>query len=302
VKKYPGFVFFALLTTAVYAQTLDSTIADAAAGISERLPEKTTVVALDFQSPSERLANYVIDELNGKMVNIGKLKPVERRQLAAVRSELTFNVSGDVSDESAQRIGHMLGAQYIIMGSIEMIGSEYRLRFRAITVESASIEYSFSQNIKNDRILESLLAGSNAIMVDFTAQQRIGASALNLLFGAGSFFIQNDNRGGGITAAFEGLGAIAMIAGQLLYYADYGDRDYDYYAHSYSLLDTYYAYPFYIGLASYLGGAIYGIIRAQTYHKPGSQVAVSPPNGFQLNLVSHDNKYSGLQFTYKLSF
>jgi len=297
VKKYPCLVVFTLLATAVYAQTLDSAIADAAAGISGRLSQGTTVVVLDFQSSSERLANYVIDELNEKLVNIDKLKPVERRQLTAIRSELTFNMSGEVSDESAQSIGHMLGAQYIIMGSIEMIGVEYRLRFRAITVESASIEYTFSQNIKNDRVLESLLVRTNAITVDFTPQQRIIASGLNLLFGAGSFFKQNDKRGGGITATLEGVGAVAVIAGQLLYNAYYGN-DYNHY----SLSETYFAYPYYVGFALYAGGAIYGIMRAQTYHEPGSQVAVSPPNGFQLNLVSHDNKPAGLQLTYKLSF
>jgi TolB-like protein len=295
VKKNLGFVFFVLLTTAVYAQTLDSAIADAAAGISGRLPEGTTVVVLDFQSPTERLTNYVIDELNGKFVNIGKLKPVERRQLDAVRSELNFNMSGDVSDESAQRIGRMLGSQYMIMGSIEMIGAEYRIRFRAITVETASIVYTFSQNTKNDRVLETLLMGAAASLVDFTFQERITASALNLALGAGSFFIQKDTRGGGITAALEGLGIIGMVAGQLLYSSHYRE--------SYSSInDSYYAYPFYLGLGAYLGGAVYGVIRAQTYHKPGSQVAVSPPNGLRLNLVSHDNKHPGLGISYAWSF
>jgi len=101
-------------------------------------------------------------------------------------------------------------------------------------------------------------------------------------------------RGGGITAAFEGLGVVAMIAAQLMKSSWYDSDE--------SFLDTYLAYPFFIGLGSYLGGAIYGIIRAQTYHKPGSQIANSPFERLQLNLVSHDSKNIGLEATYRWRF
>ena len=162
MKKIFISMFFVFTTVAVYSQTLDVAVEEAARGISGRLSEGTTIVAIEFLSNSERLSNHVIDEMNDRLVNIGKIRPVERRRINAIRSELNINMTGEVSDESAQRIGHMLGAQYIILGSIDSIGTQYRIRFRAITTETSIIEWSFSQNIKTDAILENLMGRISA--------------------------------------------------------------------------------------------------------------------------------------------
>jgi hypothetical protein len=69
---------------------------------------------------------------------------------------MDFQMSGEVSDESAQSIGRKLGAQIIVSGSIAPLGDLYRLRIRAIEVESAAIRGVNSQNIKLDGILASL--------------------------------------------------------------------------------------------------------------------------------------------------
>ena len=298
MKKILVFAVLIFLAAIVHAQTLNSAIEEAANEISERLPERTTVVVINFQSDSERLTDYVIDELNGKIANIGKIRPVERRLLNELRSELNFNMSGEVSDESAQNIGRMLGSRYIILGSIDFIGSQYRIRFRAITTETASIEYSFFQNIRNDAVLESLLRGTGAL-ADFTSEERIRASALNLFFGLGSFTVQKDYIGGGITAAFEGVGTVLLVYSIAMYNSKmkYGE-----YWQETTLTTSFEAYPFFAGLGLYLGGAIFGIIKAQIYSKPGSRIAVSPIDRLQLNLVSHNNENTGLQIKYKWSF
>jgi hypothetical protein len=270
------------------AQTLDDSIKNAASELSGNLAGGSIVAVISFQSQSSRLADYAIDELNNAIVNIGSLKPVERRRLDAVRGELGFNMSGEVSDESAQSIGQLLGAQSIIMGSIEIIGSVYRIRFQAITTETATIQYVFSENIRNDRVLESLLRGTN-YLVDFTFQERLSASALNLLFGAGSFAVEGDKLGGGITAALEGLGTVA-IAYSLI--ASGFEPFYDWES----------IIPFSIGLGTYVGGAIYGIIRAQTHHKPGSQMAINPFDRLGIDLVSSANDGLGLKISYAWSF
>jgi TolB-like protein len=294
MRKILSIVVLIFGVTVAYAQTLDSAIENAAGEFSRNLQERSTVVVISFQADSERLTNYVIDELNGKLANIGKIIPVERRQLNAIRSELNFNISGDVSDESAQRIGQMLGSRYIIMGSIDFIGNQYRIRFRAITTETASIVYAYTQNIKSDTVLGSLMGGTSST-VDFTPQERWGASGLNLFFGLGSFTMQKDNFGGGITATLEGLGVVAMITGGILFEAfdsDWTDN----------ILDSYFAYPFFGGLGLYLIGAVYGIIRAQAYTRPGSQVTISPFDRFQINLVSLKSSNIAFQISYKWEY
>ncbi|MDR1250314.1 MAG: CsgG/HfaB family protein [Treponema sp.] len=277
----------------LHAQTLDEAIKNAAAAISGRLEQDSTVAAINFQSQSTRLADYAIDELNNAMVNIGALKPVERRRLDAIRNELDFSMSGEISDESVQSIGRMLGARSIITGSIEIIGAQYKIRFQAIATETAAIQYAFSENINNNSVLESLLQGTN-YLVDFTTQERFTASALNLFFGAGSFFTERDGLGGGITAALEGLGAVGIISGLVIKAAFYNPDT--------ELIKSYAAYPFYIGVGFYLGGAIYGIIRAQTYHKPGSQMAAMPLDRLGIAIVPTAHNRAGLKLSYTWSF
>jgi TolB-like protein len=157
MKKSLVFVVFMVLASLAFAQTLDNVIGEAAMLASNRFSQGTTVVVLNFKSDSEKLSGYIIEELNEKLLNIGKLRLVERRNLNEIRAELDFNMSGEVSDESAQSIGRMLGSQYIILGSVDTIGNQNRIRFRAISTETATIEWSFSSNIKNDAVLASLL-------------------------------------------------------------------------------------------------------------------------------------------------
>jgi TolB-like protein len=294
LKKFLAILGVMAACGSLHTQSLDDAIKNAASEISSRLESGSAVAVIGFQSQSTRLTDYAIDELNNAIVNIGKLRPVERRQLDAVRSELNFDMSGEVSDESAQSIGRMLGARYIVTGSIEVIGSLYRIRFQAIATETATIQYAFSENISNNSVLESLLQGTN-YLVDFTFNQRLGASALNLLLGTGSFFIEGDGLGGGITAAVEGLGVVSIITAVIIKSAFYNPED--------PIIKTYdAAYPFFIGIGLYAGGAIYGIIRAATYHKHGSQMSMLPIDGLRMDLVSSGNNDMGFKISYTWRF
>ena len=68
----------------------------------------------------------------------------------------------DVSDESAQAIGKLLGAQVIVSGIISQLGSTYRLRVRAISVETAEIQGQFNRDIISSSRLIALISNCNA--------------------------------------------------------------------------------------------------------------------------------------------
>ena len=53
-----------------------------------------------------------------ELVNSGYFDVVERERLDAVCDELSFDMSGLVDQRSAARVGKMLGAQYILIGSL----------------------------------------------------------------------------------------------------------------------------------------------------------------------------------------
>ncbi|MDR0760175.1 MAG: hypothetical protein LBF74_08705, partial [Treponema sp.] len=61
--------------------SLDDGIRQSAVEIEGRLTEGSKIVVLNFSSPSVRLADYVIDELTGCIVNGGKIVVVDRQNL-----------------------------------------------------------------------------------------------------------------------------------------------------------------------------------------------------------------------------
>ncbi|MDR2718338.1 MAG: CIA30 family protein [Treponema sp.] len=69
---------------------------------------------------------------------------------------MDFQLSGEVSDETVQSIGKKLGAQTIISGAITAIGNAYRLRIRAISVETAQILGMQNVDVAQDSRLAAL--------------------------------------------------------------------------------------------------------------------------------------------------
>jgi formylglycine-generating enzyme required for sulfatase activity/TolB-like protein len=143
--------------------SLDQAIQIAADEINASHAEGLSVAVINFTSPSLRLSDYVIEELIGALVNTRKLVIVDRSNLELIRQEMDFQLSGEVSDESARAIGKKLGAQTIVIGSLLDLGREYRFRTYALNVESAAREIAILLTVKNDARLSFLLhEGSSA--------------------------------------------------------------------------------------------------------------------------------------------
>ncbi|MDR2419304.1 MAG: hypothetical protein LBD79_09665 [Treponema sp.] len=141
---------------------VDTAIQQAARNIENSIEARRKVVALNFSSSSEDFSEYVLGELSTELVNGRRLQVVDRRNLEAIRMEMDFQMSGEVSDESAQAIGRKLGAEYIISGSLTNAGGIYRFRINTIHVESAGIAASSATDIANDSKVRALLASGGA--------------------------------------------------------------------------------------------------------------------------------------------
>jgi hypothetical protein len=103
------------------------------------------------------LSEYILSILSENAVNDGTFSVVDRQQLDAIRAELDFQISGEVSDESAQGIGRLLGAEGIVSGTINKIGPLYRVQVKAIEVETAGVQGQWSKNLSADGTLVSAL-------------------------------------------------------------------------------------------------------------------------------------------------
>jgi hypothetical protein len=131
----------------VPADELDAAIRETSDYFNNQLPSGNKLAILNIQSEYPALSEYIIDELIANIVNDRVFSVVDRQQLNAIRAELDFQMSGEVDDNTAQELGRLAGAQIIVSGAVSQIGDLYRLRVRALSVESARIEGQFNRNI-----------------------------------------------------------------------------------------------------------------------------------------------------------
>ncbi|MDR0442795.1 MAG: CsgG/HfaB family protein [Treponema sp.] len=134
-------IFAVFIPVFAFSQmSLDTALRNSTSYLNLKVPAKSKLVVLNFSSNWPQLSDYIIEELIGYIVNDGNFSVIDRANLETIRKEMNFQLSGDVSDETAQSVGKMLGAQTIISGAMTAIGSTYRLRIRAISVETAQIQ------------------------------------------------------------------------------------------------------------------------------------------------------------------
>jgi TolB-like protein len=139
------------------AVSLDRAIQAAAQNIEAALERGSKVAVLNINSDSESLADHIIEELTGTLVNGKKLVITDRKNLDLIRTEMNFQLSGDVSDESMQAIGKMLGAEYIVSGSFANLGGTFRFRVRTINVTTAVIQTQSSAAVPGDNQISFLI-------------------------------------------------------------------------------------------------------------------------------------------------
>lgn len=139
---------------------LDKALEQAGTIIGMDLSNDTTVAILSFSSFSEDLSVYINNGLTTSILDTGNLRIVSRQKISQILSELNFQMSGYVSDETAQRIGYMIGAESVIMGSITRLDNIYRLNIQCLHVETAIIQKSIDFDIQRDRRIKSFESGN----------------------------------------------------------------------------------------------------------------------------------------------
>ena len=163
VMMKKGFVllFFFVGLMAVHGQvSMESALQAAGKAIEANVKPNTKIAVLNIESPSEVLSEYIIDELDAVLVNSKKFIIVDRKNLDLIKQEMHLQLSGDVSDESIQSIGKMLGAQSIISGTFSDTGIGYRLRIRTINVATAVIEALSTANVKYAEDINFMLSAA----------------------------------------------------------------------------------------------------------------------------------------------
>jgi TolB-like protein len=322
-------------TEIALAQTvqLDTAINNMGGELSNNLISGSKVAVLSMRTNSSRMSDYIIEELTSVLVNRRKVTVVDRAQLDLIQQEMNFQMSGEVSDSSAQAIGKKLGAQSIITGSFEPVGNYYRFRVRVIEVETAAILVTLSANVQNDQTVASLMSGASvgvnpqasvpatsapatvysAGYEDFHMGQRWGTWALNnfVFPGLGSYVIMQDVVGGTVLLITSALGIGLFIGGYVNILDSVGyETVYDDYGYSSNepYIDSEKASTGAIYIA--LGGSImlfdfiYNIVRSSSYSKPRPRMAslIDPAAWSVAALPGKDGAIDKVQLAYTMHF
>lgn len=113
--------------------------------LSEKAPAipadtSAQLAILPFQSKGEstKLADVCSSALASQLANVEHLTLLERERIDEVLSELNLQAS-DLTESDGARIGHLLSADYLIMGSLNAVGNTYLLNAQLLQVQTAQI-------------------------------------------------------------------------------------------------------------------------------------------------------------------
>jgi len=138
---------------------LDIVIRDASDYLNDNIPKGSKIIILNIQSDYAALSDYIIDELIANAVKDKVFAVVDRAQLKQIRMELKFHWTGEVDNKSALEIGKFLGAQTIVSGAVSELGDRYRMRLRALNVQTAQVQGQYNRNIAAGKTIAALMKG-----------------------------------------------------------------------------------------------------------------------------------------------
>lgn len=135
--------------------------------------KKTKIAVLDFETQGEGfdasdMGKVVAEWLITALVQNGRFDVIERRLLEKILGEQRLNMSGIVDQNSAAKVGKLLGVKVIISGSVVKFQNALEANARIIDVESASIIAAESVKSSTATRLEDLVIQmADVIIKDF---------------------------------------------------------------------------------------------------------------------------------------
>ena len=136
--------------------SLSEAIEESAKQMAQELPKNSRVAVVAFESLSNNLSNYILDELNGALHNRG-VRVVDRQNLVHVFNELDFQTSSTVDEKTACSIGKIVGADMVITGQLTNLGDMYRYQASVINVETAVRASITRFYVRNDKAMQRMI-------------------------------------------------------------------------------------------------------------------------------------------------
>ena len=172
---------FAMVWLSGCATSQDSyfakTTSDSNVYVSERHGYITKVAIMPFRAPTELIGASVSDMLVTEMLKAGRYELVERGQMAEVLNESELALAG-LSTAKAVEIGNMMGADGVIIGTVDEYGTVAQrgrsypvvgVSIRLIDCASGKVVWSVDQADKADDSKTTLAQHGRAVVHNMVA-------------------------------------------------------------------------------------------------------------------------------------
>lgn len=135
------------------ANTLASRIQFASSAAEAASQTELRVMILPFRNLSrlpedEWLGDSFAESLTMGLLKVEALQLIERAQIGAVLKEQQFGQSAYVDEASAPKIGKLLGAKVVVIGSYQKVGEQLQANVRFVDVETGKIDAKRSAQIQ----------------------------------------------------------------------------------------------------------------------------------------------------------
>ena len=217
MKKVSIFTGLLLCAGFAFAADVQTALKETAEQFSASLKPKSVVAIIGIHSESPVFSDFMLDELTLRLVQLKKLTIADRANLEAIKKEMSFQLSGEVGDESIQQLGAKIGAETVIQGTVKQLGksARYTLTIRALDVTTAAVTDMYRAHVELNEIEASML-GVKAVTQAPTQYSVASVGFQNLLFGMGSYRTGHPGDGAVLTVGhllgwsflFAGLGVL----------------------------------------------------------------------------------------------
>ena len=211
MKKCIVCVWMFLCAVCMFATDLQVALKETATQFSSSLRSKSVVAIVGIYSESNDLSEFMLDELTAHFIKLKTLTVADRFNLDAIKKEMSFQMSGEVGDESIQQLGAKIGAETVIQGVLKQFGDVYNLTIRALNVTTAAITDMYRTNVELDKTAMSMLTGKgkgvSVAKKGMAREKKVRSAAAmvgfqNLFFGLGSYLKGHYGDGAFLTTTY----------------------------------------------------------------------------------------------------
>ena len=118
--------------------------------------EYIAIIDFDGINVSEDNAKALTNRLTTEMIALGIYQILERSEMKQLLNEQKFQYSGCVDTQCAVEVGKLLGAKYMVVGTVTKVGETFAIDARMLDVKTGESYISAKYNYKGkiDKLLD----------------------------------------------------------------------------------------------------------------------------------------------------